>query len=87
MFESRCGVCCEGCERRGSVRCKGCLHMEKPFWGGECKVKTCCEEKKLEHCGLCPAFPCDMLAGMGKDQGFDPEPKLRKLREWAAEEA
>ncbi len=30
MFESRCGVCCESCERREKVHCKGCINMEKP---------------------------------------------------------
>lgn len=59
--------------------------MDKPFWGGDCGVKSCCENKKLNHCGECPSFPCDMLANMGKDQGFDPGPKLEKCRQWAAE--
>lgn len=85
MFESRCGVCCDSCERKESVNCRGCLNMEKPFWGGECSVKTCCEGKKLNHCGECPEFPCEMLATMGVSEGFDPTPKLEKCREWAAE--
>ncbi|MCR1842386.1 DUF3795 domain-containing protein [Murimonas intestini] len=85
MFESRCGVCCDSCERKESVNCSGCLNMEKPFWGGECSVKTCCEGKKLNHCGECPEFPCEMLATMGVAEGFDPTPKLEKCREWAAE--
>lgn len=46
MFESRCGVCCNSCERKESVKCTGCLKMEKPFWGGDCGVKSCCEGKK-----------------------------------------
>jgi hypothetical protein len=51
--------------------------MEKPFWGGECKVKSCCESKTLNHCGECSDFPCEMLSNMGKDQGYDPLPKLK----------
>lgn len=85
MFESRCGVCCNSCERKEAVHCGGCTVMEKPFWGGTCGVKACCESRKLNHCGECNDFPCDMLANMGKDKGFDPLPKLEKLKEWAAE--
>lgn len=85
MYESRCGVECTKCERKEQVHCKGCPEMEAPFWGGVCQVKSCCEEKKLNHCGECSEFPCVMLSSMGKDQGFDPEPKLAKCREWAEE--
>ena len=49
MFESRCGVCCNSCERREKVNCNGCVNMEKPFWGGECGVKKCCEERELNQ--------------------------------------
>ena len=87
MYESRCGVCCNSCERRDAVACKGCLQMEHPFWGGECGVKACCENKGLGHCGICPDFPCDMLSNMGKEQGFDPAPRLERLRAWAREGA
>lgn len=87
MHESRCGVCCNTCERKEKVNCKGCLEMQQPFWGGPCGVKSCCEEKKLDHCGECADFPCQMLATMGADQGFDPEPKLQKCREWAKEQS
>lgn len=85
MFESRCGICCNSCERKEQVHCKGCLEMKLPFWGGECEVKSCCEERGLDHCGVCPEFPCEMLSTMGVDQGFDPEPRLRQCRTWAEE--
>lgn len=85
MFESRCGICCNSCERKEQVNCKGCLNMEKPFWGGECGVKICCESRSLNHCGKCPDFSCDMLCNMGKDQGYDPLPKLEMCRKWALE--
>lgn len=83
MVESRCGVRCDLCERKEAVHCKGCAQMDAPFWGGKCGVKSCCEEKGLYHCGECDQFPCQMLADMGKDQGFDPAPKLKQCREWA----
>ena len=28
MYESRCGVCCNSCERKEAVHCTGCLTME-----------------------------------------------------------
>ncbi|WP_343208674.1 DUF3795 domain-containing protein [Anaerolentibacter hominis] len=85
MFESRCGICCSQCTGKDEVHCDGCLNMEVPFWGSECAVKSCCEEKKLNHCGECADFPCDMLATMGVEEGYDPEPKLKQLRIWASE--
>ena len=30
------------------------------FWG-VCPVKSCCEGKKLKHCGECNEFPCTQL--------------------------
>ena len=80
MFESRCGVCCDSCTKKEQVNCTGCPTMEKPFWGGECKVKTCCESKELNHCGECDTFPCDMLLNKGKDQGFDPMVNIEQCR-------
>ena len=85
MYESRCGICCESCGRREEVKCKGCLNMKKTFWGGECEVKTCCESKTLNHCGECPEFPCDITKNMGKEQGYDPTPRLDNCRKWAIE--
>lgn len=86
MSESRCGICCSQCERSAEVGCTGCANMDKPFWGGDCPVKTCCETKGLEHCGQCREFPCVQEAEMGKDMGFDPAPRLAACRRWAEEE-
>ena len=83
MYESRCGIACDSCDRKEEVGCKGCLNMELPFWGGECLVKSCCEKKGLHHCGECDIFPCEMEATMGEDMGFDPKPRLDNCRRWA----
>ena len=85
MFESRCGVCCNSCERKEEGHCTGCTEMKQPFWGGECGVKSCCEAKGLDHCGVCPDFPCEMLSTMGVEEGFDPKPKIAQCRIWAGE--
>lgn len=86
MFESRCGVCCDSCERKVQVKCKGCINMPAPFWGGECKVKSCCEQKQLGFCGECEKFPCALLANMGKSQGLDPDVKIKQCKKWIDEE-
>lgn len=83
MFESRCGIECSKCEGKADVNCKGCINMDKPFWGGDCPVKTCCENKKLNHCGLCDAFPCEILLTMGADQGYDPSSKIEMCKKWS----
>ena len=85
MHESRCGICCDSCEGREEAECRGCLNMDLPFWGEECEVKSCCEKRELDHCGKCPEFPCEMLSGMGAEQGYDPEPRLKQCRSWAQE--
>lgn len=86
MFESRCGVCCNSCQKKEKVNCKGCPEMKEPFWGGVCQVKTCCEQKNLNHCGECSKFPCTMVSEMGKQFGYDPEPRLERCRIWKKEE-
>ena len=83
MCESRCGVCCSSCMRKEKVNCKGCISMEKPFWGGECGVKSCCESKGVNHCGICVKFPCSLISNFGKEQGYDPAPRLDQCRKWA----
>ena len=65
MFESRCGVPCNSCERKSEVHCTGCLSMNVPFWGGDCGVKSCVESKELNHCGECDVFPCEMASTIG----------------------
>lgn len=83
IHESRCGSRCNACLRRASVECKGCTNMLGTFWGGECKVKKCCEYNKFEHCGQCPKFPCALLLG---DGNYDPTEKIRQLRKWNRED-
>lgn len=85
MIESRCGILCSGCGFRESMGCKGCVNIEKPFHG-VCDVKKCCEEKKLEYCGQCGEFPCQLL----KDYAYHPEHgddglRIEQCRKWKEE--
>lgn len=88
MIRSRCGLDCEICENRKELDCPGCMSLEEGNWAGDCDVKQCCEESQLEHCGLCPWFPCDLLrnTAFDPDEGDDGE-RLITLKQWAEETA
>ena len=85
MIESRCGIKCSECSYKEQVGCKGCLLIEKPFWGDSCPVKSCCESKGKAHCGLCDAFPCDVLKQFSYDekQGDDGK-RIKQCQIWCA---
>jgi len=85
MVESRCGILCSKCHYREEVGCKGCLIITKPFWGDSCPLKACCEERKLEHCGLCADFPCATLTefSYAKEEG-DNGRRIEHCKQWAA---
>lgn len=68
MIESRCGILCSECGYREQMNCPGCMEIEKPFWGECCPVKSCCEEKKQDHCGECDNFPCELLIQFSYDE-------------------
>ena len=68
VIESRCGLLCSECDYREQMNCAGCVHIQKPFWGESCPVKKSCETKKLEHCGQCDNFPCDLLNQFAYDE-------------------
>lgn len=86
MYQSRCGLCCDKCENRVKCDCPTCFELEEGNWAGDCEIKNCCEEKQLEHCGLCPDFPCDLLrnTAFDPDEGDDGE-RLVTLKRWAEE--
>lgn len=83
MIESRCGILCSKCEYKEPMNCSGCINISKPFWGEQCPVKLCCENKKQEHCGRCEGFPCDLLNQFSydKEQG-DNGKRIEQCRKW-----
>ena len=86
MMESRCGILCSGCSFSDSPGCKGCVQIEKPFWGESCPVKSCCEGKGHAHCGQCPEFPCQLLHQFAYDpQQGDNGLRIEQCRKWKAE--
>ena len=86
MCQSRCGKNCSQCQMKIDELCAGCFELEEGNWAGDCEIKACCEDKALEHCGLCPAFPCDLLrnTAFDEEEGDDGE-RLVTLKRWAEE--
>ncbi len=82
-IESRCGICCSECVFKKENKCNGCINIEKPFWADSCPVKVCCEKKKIECCGMCNQFPCDLLTSFAydKEQG-DNGLRIKNCKKW-----
>lgn len=86
MCCSKCGANCSECSRREEFGCSGCNEMQSGYWGEKCEIKECCDEKKVEHCGFCSDFPCEMLREIAFDEelGDDGE-RLINAKKWADE--
>lgn len=86
MVESRCGLLCSTCPFRESMGCAGCVNIQKPFWGEQCPLKSCCEEKGHDHCGQCSDFVCGQLHTFAYDmEQSDGGARLEQCRRWLAE--
>lgn len=85
-IESRCGILCSECGYKEQVGCKGCIAMDKPFWGESCPVKSCCENKEKAHCGQCENFSCEQLHQFAYDekQG-DNGKRIEQCKRWCNE--
>jgi len=83
MIESRCGILCSECSYMESMNCKGCVLIERPFWGESCPVKDCVEGKGMEHCGQCESFPCKTLHDFAyaENEG-DNGKRIQQCRQW-----
>lgn len=83
MVQSRCGLLCSECQYQEQMGCKGCMKIDKPFWGTCCPIKSCCEIKKLAHCGQCADFPCETLKQFAYDktQGDDGK-RIEQCKHW-----
>ncbi len=85
MIESRCGVVCSECDYREQFNCSGCVNIAVPAWG-QCEVKICCENKKLQHCGECDTFPCMQLNQFAYDaEHGDNGLRIEQCKKWCAE--
>lgn len=57
-----CGDWCGKCPHF-PAGCAGCDESKLTT----CKILACAARKGIEHCGLCPSFPCAMLRGIVPD--------------------
>ncbi len=79
-----CGECCEGCSKKDSGVCKGCIesdgHCEEWAQSGICPIHKCARKHGVQFCGLCECFPCDWLV---KKVTWKPDlvPELTRLAE------
>lgn len=81
-IESRCGIECSKCEFQDTMNCKGCINIDKPFYG-ECAVKTCVENKGLGCCGECSDFPCELLNSYAYDKEHgDNGARIKNCARW-----
>lgn len=90
MYESSCGLCCSACSYREPCHCGGCIESKGHPFHGECPVARCTREKKLDHCGQCKAFPCELLMQYSCDPEHGDKPageRIRKCIEWQREAA
>jgi hypothetical protein len=84
-YAPACGVYCGSCHLLGDS-CLGCGYVDgSPFWVASvgmtvCPLHSCCRnEKRLEHCGLCDGFPCELFLGM-RDPDMSEEQFQESLR-------
>lgn len=83
MIESRCGLLCKECRFYLKQECRGCTAIENPFWGA-CPVKGCAEGKKLEHCGACGEFSCELLKSFSyAEEEGDNGQRIEQCRIWS----
>jgi hypothetical protein len=48
-----CGLYCANCGKFKKGGCPGCKKNEKLSW---CKIRACCKDLELAHCGECSEF-------------------------------
>ena len=79
-----CGIYCGSCELLDK-QCRGCGYVDgKPFWTEQfgvkvCPLHDCCRNNRhLEHCGLCPDFPCKLFLEM-RDPSLSDEEAQKSL--------
>ena len=81
-----CGLYCGDCEHLVD-KCRGCGSVAgKPFWAEQYGVEVCplygcsVNNKQLEHCGLCPDFPCETFNSL-RDPSLSDEEAERALQQ------
>lgn len=62
-FAAVCGEYCRRCGPVSTASCQGCAYqLGITPAGEECRIYFCAvAQRGLEHCGLCPDFPCSLF--------------------------
>lgn len=61
-FAAVCGACCLSCAPAVGGHCRGCAYELGRTPHGDCPIFQCAlVQRGLEHCGLCPDFPCELF--------------------------
>jgi hypothetical protein len=64
-----CGAYCGSCETFLNDDCCGCGYQLGETCKGDCPIFCCCICcRGLEHCGLCPDFPCQVFWSHAKPE-------------------
>ena len=60
-----CGVDCSACPDYLDGKCPDC---RRTIWeeGCACTPVECCKKKKIDCCGQCVVFPCEMMLSFTK---------------------
>ena len=58
MDIGKCGFYCGSCPTYLSGNCNGCIKEHKT---GDCFTRDCVIDSKLNFCGECESFPCDVI--------------------------
>lgn len=79
-FAAVCGEYCRRCAPVSSAACQGCAYqLGITPAGEECAVYFCAvAQRGLEHCGLCPDFPCALFLSSAEPAVV--ERRVRALR-------
>jgi hypothetical protein len=48
-----------------------CVTQAEDHLGKVCPIYTCAQDHHVEHCGLCPEFPCILLVHMASQRNDD----------------
>ena len=78
-MDSYCGLSCEECEYREEFHCGGCMATGgNPFYG-PCELAACARRKKVNFCGECKDFCCEMLHRYSYDDEEGDDPKGARI--------
>ena len=78
---SVCGIDCDQCKYKEEQNCSGCKAKQGVVFWGKCDLYACSKDKKLEHCGKCSEFPCEMLKEWASSENPERIDNLKKFLE------